>query len=146
MKVTGKTKCVNCDKDTPVSWNIDNFDPKVNSPEITDVKVTGSDKTPETTAETKTIEKTIIKKELPTWIPGFKCKDCKDRHKNKKFKRPKSKCSNCDQFSKENPGEPCPQCTKEESLEEITDEDLDEIDFPKSVEITQEEGGDHNHE
>ena len=134
MKITGKVPCEHCGKDTTAALNLDKFEPKVTTHEIKsptiEIESSGSQKTVQ---EVKEITKEITTP--PSWIPGYKCKgkDCGQRHKNKKFKRPKGKCTNCDQHSPNSSGD-CPQCQERDGLEEITDEDLDGINFPKSEE------------
>jgi len=133
VKIKGKSTCINCHKETPVEIDLEKFDPKDSAPQMTEITTTNPGGS-QTVQEVKPIEKTItkIKEVIPEYQPGYKCKgkECGEIHKNKNYTRlVKGKCSNCDQFSKDSSGE-CSWCRKRGVIEEISKEDLEEMDIP----------------
>jgi len=76
------------------------------------------------------IEKEVIKTVIEDFKPNYECPDgnCDiGVHKNKNYsKRVKGKCSNCDQFTKHDKGT-CPWCKKNDTIEQIDSEELDEL-------------------
>jgi len=75
--------------------------------------------------------KTEIKTVIEDFKPGYECPDgnCDQGgiHKNKNYsKKVKGKCSNCDQFSRNNKGS-CPWCEKNDTIEEMDSEELEEL-------------------
>ena len=74
-----------------------------------------------------TVEKIVEK--MPSHIPGFKCKNCGDTHRNKNYtQRPKGKCTNCGQFAKDEKGS-CPWCNQQ--VEPLEEEELEDLGIPK---------------
>ena len=139
MKINGD--CPNCKE--KVSIDIDKLEIKAPkelqnaSTETTQVLIE-KPKEPEIKIETKTV--------IEDFKPNYECPngDCDiGVHKNTNYKKMvKGKCSNCDQFTKHNKGV-CPWCKKNDTIEEIDQEELEELGIVKP-EIVEHEG--HNHE
>ena len=139
MKINGD--CPNCKE--KVSIDIDKLEIKAPkelqnaSTETTQVLIE-KPKEPEIKIETKTV--------IEDFKPNYECPngDCDiGVHKNTNYKKMvKGKCSNCDQFTKHNKGV-CPWCKKNDTIEEIDVEELEELGIVKP-EIVEHEG--HNHE
>jgi len=93
---------------------------------------------PEKIIETKTV--------IEDFKPGYECPDgnCEiGVHKNNNYsKRVKGKCTNCDQFARHNKGK-CPWCKKNDAIEEIDIETLEDLGIEMPQESQNEE---HNHE
>ena len=139
MKINGD--CPNCKE--KVSIDIDKLEIKAPkelqnpSTETTQVLIE-KPKEPEIKIETKTV--------IEDFKPNYECPngDCDiGVHKNTNYKKMvKGKCSNCDQFTKHNQGT-CPWCKKNDTIEEIDVEELEDLGIIKP-EIVEHEG--HNHE
>ena len=139
MKINGD--CPNCKE--KVSIDIDKLEIKAHkelqnaSTETTQVLIE-KPKEPEIKIETKTV--------IEDFKTNYECPngDCDiGVHKNTNYKKMvKGKCSNCDQFTKHNKGV-CPWCKKNDTIEEIDQEELEELGIVKP-EIVEHEG--HNHE
>ena len=139
MKINGD--CPNCKE--KVSIDIDKLEIKAPkelqnaSTETTQVLIE-KPKEPEIKIETKTV--------IEDFKPNYECPngDCDvGVHKNTNYKKMvKGKCSNCDQFTKHNKGV-CPWCKKNDTIEEIDVEELEDLGIIKP-EIDEHEG--HNHE
>lgn len=77
------------------------------------------------------IEKDVVKTVIEDFKPGYECPDgnCDQGgiHKNKNYsKKVKGKCSNCDQFARNDKGT-CPWCEKNDTIEEMDSEELEEL-------------------
>lgn len=138
MKIEGETTCPGCKKDHPVEIDIDNLDiKKVEIPQVRNPRV-------ESQQMTQQIEKPVEKiKEVlkvPSYIPKYKCKNCKENHKNKEYRQaPKFKCSNCGQFSPND--DSCIWCDGND-FDEIDEDELQDLGIDSPEELEHE----HEHE
>lgn len=146
MKLIADTTCPGCKKNHEVEIDIDKLD--VKTPPSSTTNAQASDQT------TQQVEKLIepeIKIETKTVIedfkPNYECPDgnCTEGgvHRNKNHtKKVKGKCNNCDQFTKYDKGT-CPWCEKNDTIEEIDSEELEELGIKNPLEVEHEE---HTHE
>ena len=139
MKISGD--CPNCKE--KVSIDIDKLE----------MKAPKELQNPSTETQQVLIEKPVEKEPeikietvIENFKPGFECPDdnCEvGVHKNKNYsKRVKGKCTNCDQFTKYDKGT-CPWCEKEDVIESMDSEELEELGIKNPIEQTHEG---HTHE
>lgn len=138
MKIEGETDCPTCKKSHPVEIDIDNLDiKKVEMPQVRNARVEQAQVTQQILKPEPEI-KTITK--IPSYIPKYKCKNCKENHKNKDYRQaPKYKCDNCGQFSPTS--DSCIWCNGKE-FEELEEDELRDL----GLDIPEEEEHDHEHE
>lgn len=148
-EIHGKTKCVNCEKDTPFKVPLDKITKEDTPPAIT-AQITTSGTTQQL-MQPNIVEKVIEKpvEVAPEYMPAFRCKNgnCDiGIHRNQNYKkRPKGKCKNCNQFSGHKDGD-CPWCKDEDGkrgeIEELDEDELDDLGIPNPA-VSEDE---HNHE
>lgn len=141
MKITGDSTCPGCKKDHPVELDIDNLDIKAfEIPKVNNVRIENQLTTPPTGQQTtQVIEKVKEVTKIPSYIPKYKCKNCKENHKNKDYtQKPKFKCSNCGQFSLNS--DSCIWCDGKE-FDELEEDELKEL----GIEEPDEEEHEHEH-
>ena len=140
MKIQGD--CPNCKE--KVSIDIDKLE--IKTPKLLTNATAEAQTQILETPKPEIIEKEVIKTVIEDFKPNYECPngDCDiGVHKNTNYKKMvKGKCSNCDQFTKHNKGV-CPWCKKNDTIEEIDVEELEELGIVKP-EIVEHEG--HNHE
>jgi len=145
MKLVAETTCPGCKKDHEVEIDLDKIDKLKAQPTTTkNISTTGQETQlvkpePEIKIETKTV--------IEDFKPNYECPDgnCKEGgiHRNTNHtKKIKGKCNNCAQFTKYDKGT-CPWCEKNDTIEEIDSEEIEELGIKNPLEI-EHEG--HNHE
>jgi len=137
LKLIGESTCPGCKKDHSVEIDIDNLNvEQMEIPKVKNLQVEGR-----TQIQQLEPPKEIIKEitKIPSYIPKYKCKNCKENHKNKDYTTlPKYKCENCGQFSTSN--DSCVWCDGKE-FDEIEKEELTDL----GIEEPQEQEHDHEH-
>lgn len=136
MNIEGN--CPHCKKD--VSIDIDKLEVKT---EAKPLLSNASTLVQTQVLEQKPVEtiKEKIKTVAPSDEPYYHCEgeNCMGLHKNPNYKvRPNKKCTNCSTLNSPK-AKGCKNCKKDE-FDELTDEDLDELEIPKP------EMHDHSHE
>lgn len=139
MKIEGN--CPHCQKD--VAIDIDKLEVKTEARPImanasTLVQLPEQNATGTTALMKPEIK---IKTVAPSDEPFYHCEgeNCMGLHKNPNYKvRPNKKCTNCSTLNSPK-AKGCKNCKKDE-FDELTDEDLDELEIPKPDEH------DHSHE
>lgn len=132
MKITGDALCPGCNKEHPVSFDIDKLE--VTKPVIAPTSILNH----ATTQLTQQLDAPIVEQpkvivKIPKNIPKYKCKNCDKNHENKDYsERSKFKCEKCGQFSSD--GKSCLFCNNTEDFEELDDDELDDMGIPRPQE------------
>jgi len=147
LKLTGNTTCPGCKKDHKVEFDLEKLDVKPNPTEISNAQASGGGGTATVQqVMPKEVIKEVTKTVIEDFKPNYECPDgnCEAGvHKNKNYKKPvKGKCNNCDQFTRHGEGT-CPWCKKNDTIEEIDKEELEELGIDTPTNTDNEE---HDHE
>jgi len=143
MNLEGSTTCPHCKKDHDVAFNLDKLDTKATPSQANNASISGTGTILE--EKPKEIEKIVEKTVIEDFKPNYECPNgnCDlGVHKNTNYKKkPKGKCTNCDQFTKHSKGT-CPWCKKNDTIEEIDKEELEELGIEEPI---IDEHLEHNH-
>lgn len=131
MKITGEALCPTCNKEHPVSIDIDKLEVKTpQAPILTNAST-------QTALQVQNTEVLEPPKEITRIMPSkdepfLECKTCNKSHSNPNYSvRPANKCNNCGTLNGSY-RKGCKTCGGSE-FEELSEDELDEKGIPKPV-------------